>query len=171
MPALSLGPAGRAMAIGLVVAVPASALLTACGAGEEERYGEAFTDVAQPLTVELVDLGNAVGSANTREQVSAALGRADAALATAASGFEDLDPPNDDVAAAQADLIAAVDDFEGTVEETREALRSGSDREVQEALQGFSAVSRSFAVTLGQIGRDLEDAGVPLGDPEAPGSS
>lgn len=169
MPILSLGPTGRAMAIGLAVAVPASALLIACGQSDEERYGDAFTDVARPLQAELIDLGNAVGSANSRKQVSAALGRAQQGLQAATDGFEELDPPAD-VAAAQDDLLAAIAGFETSIDEAREALRSGGDREAQRALQAFNSASQAFASTLGEIGGRLEDAGVPLGEPASSGS-
>ena len=59
--------------LGLAFAAPASLLLVACGGpSDEERYGDAFTEVARPLTAELIDLGNAVGSANSSPQVVAA---------------------------------------------------------------------------------------------------
>ncbi len=170
MPLRSLGPAGRAVALGLAVAVPASALLVACGGpGEDERYGDSFTDVAQPLTAELIDLGNAVGVATSREQISAALGRADEALGTARDGFAGLDPP-DAAADAQAELLAAIERFEREVGDTRAALRDGSDRAVGRALQDFNTESRSFAAQLGEIGQRLEDAGIPLGAAPTGGS-
>lgn len=166
----SLGPAGRAVALGLAVAVPASALLTACGGpSEEERYGERFTDVARPLTAELIDLGNAVGVATSRRQIGAALGRADDALATARDGFAALDPPAG-AAEAQAELLAAIKRFEREVDVARAALRSDGDRATGRALQDFNAQSRSFAAQLGEIGQRLEDAGIPLGAPPTGGS-
>lgn len=169
MPTASLGPAGRAQALGLAVAVTASALLVACGESEDERYGDAFTDVARPLTAELIDLGNAVGSASSRKPISAALGRADAALETAGADFEALDTPAE-AAAAQDDLLAAIGDFEVSVERTRGALRDGGDREAVRAIKEFNSESQSFAVTLGEIGRRLEDAGIQLGDPASSGT-
>lgn len=166
----SLGPAGRAVAIGLAVAVPASALLAACGGpSEQERYGERFTDVAEPLTTELIDLGNAVGVATSRRQISAALGRADAALGTAHDGFAALDPP-EAAAGVQADLLAAIERFEREVDATRVALREGGDRAAGRALEDFNAKSRSFAAQLGEIGQRLEDADIPLGAAPTGGS-
>ena len=162
MPARSLGPAGRAVALGLAVAAPASALLVGCGGpSESERYGDAFSEVARPLTAALIDLGNAVGSASSRKQVSAALGRTGAALETARDGFAALDPPAD-AAAAQADLLAALDRFDREIDVTRDALRDGSDRVVVRALKDFDSESRSFATQLGEIGQRLEEAGIPL---------
>lgn len=167
MPRRGLGPAGRAVALGLAVAVPA---LTACGGpSEDERYGDAFTDLARPLTAELIDLGNAVGVATSRKQISAALGRTDEALATARGGFAGLDPPSA-AAGAQAELVAAIGRFEREAARTRSALRYGSDREVGRALKDFNARSRSFAAKLGEIGQRLEDAGIPLGAPPTGGS-
>ena len=170
MPLRSLGPAGRAVALGLAVAVPASAMLVACGgASEEERYGDSFTDVARPLTSELIDLGNAVGVATSRKQISAALGRAEGALETARDGFGELDPP-DAVTDSQAELLAAIKRFEREVDATRSALRDDDDRAVGRALQDFNAESRSFAAKLGEIGQRLEDAGIPLGAAPTSGS-
>ena len=169
MPIPRLGPAGRAMAIGLAFAAPATALLLGCGESDEERYGDALTAIARPLQAELIDLGNAIGSANTRKQVSAALGRADEALRSATGGLERLDPPAAG-AEAQADLLAAIDDFEVRIARTRAVLRDGSDREVGRAMQAFNAASQSFAATLGEIGRRLEDAGIPLGEPATSGT-
>lgn len=167
MPLRSLGPPGRAVALGLAVAVPA---LVACGgASEEERYGDSFTDVARPLTSELIDLGNAVGVATSRKQISAALGRADGALATARDGFGALDPP-DAAADAQAELLAAIERFEREVDATRSALRDDGERAVGRALQDFNTESRSFAAKLGEIGQRLEDAGIPLGAAPTGGS-
>lgn len=157
--------------LGLAFAAPASLLLVACGGpSDEERYGDAFTEVAQPLTAELIDLGNAVGSANSSRQVGAALGRADEALETASAGFEDLDPPAG-AADAQDDLLAAIADFEGEVGSARAVMRSGSTARQQRALEDFITESQAFAAELGEINRRLEDAGIPLGDPVTSGST
>ena len=159
------------LALGLAVVAPASALLVACGGpSDEERYGDAFTNVAQPLTTELIDLGNAVGSANSSAQVAAALDRVDEALQTASSDFRELDPP-DDTAAAQDDLLAELDGFEREVEATRKAVVNGTDGEATRALKTFITESQSFAEALGEINRRLEDAGIPLGEPAASGSA
>ncbi|MFN8151084.1 MAG: hypothetical protein U0R24_08160 [Solirubrobacterales bacterium] len=163
MPVVSLGPAGRALALGLAVALPASALLAGCGDSEQQRYGDELTAVAEPLNAALIDLGNAIGVATSRGQIEAALDRSEGALESAAADLGELDPP-EDAAAAQADLIAAVEDFEGEVKTLQRSVRNDGDREFQRALQEFTSDAQAFAVELGDIRSRLGDAGVTIGD-------
>lgn len=157
-------------AFGLAVVVPVVALLAACGGqSESERYGDAFTEVAAPLQAELIDLGNALGSSNRRGPISAALGRANVALDTAAEDFAALDPPAD-IADIQAELIDAIDGYKAAVETAREALRSDNNTRASKAIGTFNSKSAAFAGTLGEIGDRIEDAGVPLGEPATTGT-
>lgn len=154
------------VALGLAVAAPASALLVGCGGGtsDNETYGDSFTAVAQPLTTALVDLGNAVGVATSRKQIAAALGRTEEALQTASEDFNALDPP-EDAAEIQDTLISALGKFEQKVEQARDVARDGSDGEFQAAIADFNAESQSFAAALAEIGQQLDNAGIQLGEP------
>ena len=151
------------VALGLAVVAPASALLVGCGGGQsdDERYGEQFDDVARPFTAALVDLGNALGTATSRKQVSAALSRADDSLAEARDDFAALDPP-DDVAETQRTLVSAIGKFERRIAETREAARSANDRKFAASVADFNSESQQFAAALGELRMRLEDAGVPI---------
>lgn len=161
MPAVSLGPAGRAVALGLLVALPASALLAGCGDSEQERYGDELQAVAEPLNAELIDFGNAVGVATSRAQIEAAAVRADGALDDAEEGLAELDPPADAVGV-QDDLQSAIKDFQGEVKSLQRSVRNDGDRALQKALQKFNSEAQAFAVELGQIRADLEDVGVTI---------
>jgi hypothetical protein len=108
-----------------------------------------------------------MGSSNRRGPIDAALGRADAALETARAEFAELDAPAD-AADPQEDLIAAIAAFEEEVEATRASLRDDSIRAASEAVGEFRIRAQEFALTLGEIGDRLEDAGVPLGEPTEP---
>ncbi len=155
----------RLALLGLVV--PTAAFLVACGSGdsdENEAYGDDFTAVAQTLNGELIDLGNVLGSSSSPKPIAAALGRAKVALAAASEDFGELDPP-DDAAGAQEELLEAIARFEDDVEATRESLRSDSIDKASRAVGEFTVKAQAFAVTLGEIGRRIEDAGVPLGEP------
>lgn len=166
----------------LAVLALMAGLLAACGGDEDETettateteaevstepltaeaYAEEVRIVLEPLGGNLQSLGESLSEAEEPQVLAEGLGEAQEELRGSVAQLEGITPP-EEVEDVHEDLIAAIDGFADTLEETRQAAEDENVEELQAAALQLPADAQEFAAELQRIQQAAIDAGVPIG--------
>lgn len=172
----------------LAVLALAAGSLVACGGDEEtdttstepgvttepltpEAYAEEVRVVLEPLGDNLQELGGSLRETDDPQVLAEGIGEAQQELRDSVEQLESVTPP-EEVEQVHEDLIAAIEGFADTLEDTRQAAEDENVEELQAAALELPGAAQEFAAELQRIQEAAIDAGVPLGpeDDEAEGN-
>jgi hypothetical protein len=152
---------------GLAAIVAAAMLVAGCG-GDGDDGGTSKEDYANELESIIPAIGDEIENAQevaqspeSLDQLAGALSDIEGAIAEARGKLQDLDPP-DDVADLNTELSQALDAFEGAVADVRKEVEAGTPGP---AVAQFTAKATAFFDQLTDVRRQLQEAGVEIGEP------
>jgi hypothetical protein len=144
--------AGAMLALGLVAG---------CGSDDKEEYADEVQGVLEPLGEDLQALGTEVSSVESPEAFAEAISNVQDTLNQGVSDLESIDPP-EDVTDVHADLIAAFESFNTSLDGVREAAEDGNVRQLQSAAAELPTAALEFQQQLNDVTERAKEAGVPV---------
>jgi hypothetical protein len=147
-----------------IAVVGAALAIAGCGGGGDstlsnQEYAQKLNGVLLPLGQSLQQLGSEAQAAASKQELTSALDSADAAVKKASDGVEALDPPSA-AAGTNDDLVAALNSYEGSISDTEQAIKTGTQQEIRSQVSSFQSDSQAFAAKLKQLKSDLISEGV-----------
>jgi soluble cytochrome b562 len=141
-------------------------LIAGCGGDDgisPEEYSQEIQDVLEPLGTELQTLGSEVQQVRDADAFASAITDVQDTLEQGISDLEAIDPP-EDAEDAHADMIAAFESFNESLDGVREAAEEGDVQALQNAASQLPQAALDFQSDLSDVTQRLEDAGVPVGE-------
>jgi hypothetical protein len=155
----------RGAASSVMSVVATAVAIAGCGGGggglSNQEYAKQLKALLTPVGKSLSQLQSQAGAANSRQELTSALGAADDALQKASDGIGALDPPSD-AASSNADLVTALDTYEKSIAGTEETARSGTPKQIAAQATSLRAASQAFTSSLTTIKGQLQSEGVKV---------
>jgi DNA repair exonuclease SbcCD ATPase subunit len=132
------------------------------GALSNEDYASEVRDVLEPLGSELQRIGDTVRASESQQELADSVRSAEDRLQQSIDELESLEPPSDAEAAHQ-ELIGALTDFQGSLNELSSAADAEDTAEVIQSASRLPGAAQELQSRLNEVRQQLEDAGIDVG--------
>lgn len=140
------------------VAVALVALLSACGDGPREDYGDRLTEIATSLNRALVDLGTTVSQSADADAIAARLRRQTGPVQDALARLRALEPP-DGAESAHRKLVSGVEDYLTTMRRAADVGERGDLAALVRSLRPITAGDGPGARKIREAAEELDAEG------------